>query len=202
LRRRWGAAARRPQGIKGNDCPRSRAADVVRAARHSSGWTLTRLFHGAGVEGWTAVSMVKRVLVRFGSTSPIPGPLRFLIFLSLGSVLFVPASIFSDNVTVDGHVVGHEWWTNGSGYLFLASLTPFVCSGVLMLRRIRHARAVHIVGWSLIYVSGFLVSRINSGPSTDAWSYAAWGVAQTAVVAGYLYFSKRVRAYFSGADPA
>ena len=96
------------------------------------------------------------------------------------------------------------WWGKFKRHvppmLFLASLVPFVCSGVLMLRRIRHARAVHIVGWSLIYVSGFLVSRMNSGPSTDAWSYAAWGVAQTAAVAGYLYFSKRVRAYFSDAS--
>lgn len=130
----------------------------------------------------------------------IPGPLRFLTFLSLGAALFVPASIFSGNLTVNGHVVTRQWWINGSGYLFLASLVPFISSGVFMMRRIRYARAVHVAGWLLLYISGFLVSRINNGPSAaeEAWSYAGWGIAQTAAVAVYLYSSKQVRAYFSG----
>lgn len=128
----------------------------------------------------------------------IPGPLRFLIFLSLGAALFVPASILPDDVTVNGHVMNRQWWINGSGYLLLAALVPFVSSGVLMLKRIRYARAVHVAGWLLLYIGGFLVSRMNNGLSAtdEAWSYAGWGVAQTAAVAGYLYFSKQVRAYF------
>lgn len=133
--------------------------------------------------------------------SPMPGPLRFLILISLASAVFVPITIFSDGITIDGQfVAAGKWWSSGSGFVFVMALIPWVTSGVMMLKRARHGRTAFLSGFIFMYAGQMLAIRMSAGPYSSGamWASVAWVAVQVVACFGYLYGSKAVRAYFTG----
>jgi hypothetical protein len=130
----------------------------------------------------------------------MPGPLRFLVLISLASAVFVPITIFSDGITIDGQfVAAGKWWSSGSGSVFVVSLVPWVTSGVMMLKRARHGRTAFLSGFIFMYAGEMLAIRMSTGPysASAMWASVAWVAAQVVACSGYLYGSKSVRAYFT-----
>lgn len=68
-----------------------------------------------------------------------------------------------------------------------------------MLQRSVYGRVMHIAGWISAYIGVLIVAIINNVkmPQTLAYTYACFAIVSTIVFAGYLYLSKRARAYFA-----
>lgn len=130
----------------------------------------------------------------------MPAFLKFLTGMAAVCVLSVILSILPGYIDIFGqHVSTSEWWSNGSGSVFAVSLVPIFCSWILMLKRSVYGRVMHIAGWISAYIGVLMVAIINNVkvPQTLAYMYAAFAIASVIVFAGYLYFSKRARAYFA-----
>lgn len=130
----------------------------------------------------------------------MPGFLKFLTGMAAICALSAILSILPGYIDIFGQRIStSEWWSNGSGSVFAVSLVPIFCSGILMLKRSVYGRVMHIAGWISADIGVLMVAIINSVkvPQTLAYMYVAFAIASTIVFAGYLYFSKRARAYFA-----
>ena len=129
----------------------------------------------------------------------MPGFLKFLTAMAFLNGVFIISSMLPGGVNIDGRIVRtSEWWSNGSGFAFVAALLPLTASGVLMLLRTRYSRFAHVVGWLLQGVGVFAVTKINNVDVSRTSGYAGVGfvLAATLVIAIYVYRSKSARLYF------
>lgn len=130
----------------------------------------------------------------------MPGFLKFLTGMVLVCTLSLVLSMLPGYIDLFGrHISVTNWWSNGSGFVFAISLIPMISSGILMLKRSIYGRIVHIFGWIFADIGVLAVVILNdiTVPTNDAYIYASFSIASIIVFSGYLYFSKRVRAYFS-----
>lgn len=129
----------------------------------------------------------------------MPGFLKFLTSMAIICVLSVVLSILPGDIDIFGqHISTSDWWSNGSGFIFAISLIPIFCSGLLILKRARYSRIVHIIGWVFADIGVLAVAVINhvTMPMDIEYVYVGFSIVSIIVFAAYLYFNKRVRVYF------
>jgi uncharacterized membrane protein (DUF485 family) len=128
----------------------------------------------------------------------MPNILKWLSAVSLVPVIFFLITLIpGGSVNVNGRPMPNSvWWACGAGAL-VSVLAVIMSIAVLMLvRRSQYARPVLLVGMTLTFLSGKLLTKLTGTNITEPLWLDIANLIPVAAVAAYLYVSKAVREYF------
>lgn len=129
----------------------------------------------------------------------MPFPLRALTLLSLlAPPVLLLGMPLAPSVSVFGRSIERtQWWSSGAGVLATAALVLMFVSGVLLLRRRRVGRAVHVLAWcGLTGLVPAVVGLLHTGVPPMNHSTITTGMI-TICVGFYLYGQSTARRYFA-----
>ena len=129
----------------------------------------------------------------------MPAPLRALTVISLlAPPILLLAMVLTPSVSVFGRSVERaQWWSSGAGVVAVAALVLVFVSGVLLLRRRRLGRAVHVLAWcGLTGLVPAVVALLHIG--VPLVNHSTITTAMITVCVGfYLYGQSTARRYFA-----
>lgn len=126
----------------------------------------------------------------------MPGLLKVLTLLGIFSILWVLITAFS-GVNVMGHyITAAVWWESGAGVLCLFAALIMNASAILLLRRSRYGRTLHIIGWiAIILVSVFSFYLVKAIPKFLMLE-TIFNFVIILCIGLYLFFNRKVNSYF------
>lgn len=130
----------------------------------------------------------------------MPRILQFLTVGGLAGGLMPLVQMLSGGVELFGQTIGRDLlWQSGLGAILVPSALALSVSSVLFLLRSQNGRLVHIAGWVLMTIASCVGPRLLHIDVPMPVPTCAFVALLTLSVAGYLYLSKDVARYFSGA---
>lgn len=128
----------------------------------------------------------------------MPLILKFLTIHALACLFFLVSSIFPHNsFSVEGRAVSFlEWWTSGAGMLasIFGILLPL--SGFLLIKRAPLARLFYLSSMFIGFFSPMFFLDGSKYPSV----YYLSSLAIVLLIAGYLFFGKTSKEYFTSKE--
>ena len=127
----------------------------------------------------------------YESFKKMPTILKFLTLHALVSILLVFAVVIPGiPIAVNGQQMSYsELWSSGFGIFGVFLGLAFPLCGWLLLKRAANARLVYLVMLTIALISPYIFSQDIAA--------AIFGIVITGLVAGYLYITPSVRAYFA-----
>lgn len=130
----------------------------------------------------------------------MPRILQFLTVGGLAGCLIPLIQMLSGSVEIFGQAIGRDLlWKSGVGVILVPSALALGVSSIQFLLRAKNGRLVHIAGWVLMAIASCVGPRLLHIDVPMPVPTCVFIALLTLAISGYLYFSKEVARYFSGA---
>jgi len=134
----------------------------------------------------------------FQNLKAMPNILKWLTAVSLVPLIFFFGTLIPNgSVNVNGRPMPNSvWWACGAGAVVSVLAVIMTIAVLMLVRRSQYARPVLLVGMTLTFLSGTLLTKLTgSNVTAPLWLHIA-NLIPVAAIAAYLHASKAVRKYF------